>query len=288
MGTDLAAVPFLGENMTDILDNLDCTGLFDSHAHYFDIRFEDRADEILQNNVFGKGFSGVINVGTNKKNSLVCIEQAAKYQGMYVAAGIHPEEMLYCKDTYDEELDALHELINSKEKRQQNKIVALGEIGLDYHYEGFDKNLQIYCFEKQLEIAEALDLPVIIHDRDAHGDCFETVIKYKNVRGVFHSFSGSPEMATELVKRGWYISFSGVLTFKNARKAVEAAEVITLDRILIETDCPYLAPHPYRGQLNHSGLMALTAQRLAEIKNKSYKEIVEITRNNAKTLFGIK
>ena len=134
--------------MIDLLDNLDCNGLFDSHAHYFDVRFEDRADEILQKNVFGKGFSGVINVGTNNKNALVCIEQAAKYKGMYVSAGIHPEEMLYCKDSYEEELDTLYELINTKEKRQKNKIVALGEIGLDYHYEGYDKTLQLYCFEK--------------------------------------------------------------------------------------------------------------------------------------------
>ena len=273
--------------MTDIIGNLNAGGLFDSHAHYFDVRFEDRADEILNNDVFGKGVSGVINVGTSNKSNLCCIAQAAKYERMYVACGIHPEEMMYL-DTPDGEIEALYELINTKEKREKNKIVALGEIGLDYHYEGFDKEQQAYCFERQLEMAESLDLPVIIHDRDAHGDCFETVIKHKRVRGVFHSFSGSPEMALELVKRGWYISFSGVLTFKNARRAVEAAEVVPLDRILIETDCPYLAPHPYRGQLNHSGLMALTAQRLAEIKNKSYEEIVEITRNNAKTLFGIK
>ena len=287
MGTARRQSPLLEEKMTEMIEKLDCSGLFDSHAHYFDIRFEDRADEILQNDVFGKGFSGVINVGTNNQNSLVCIEQAAKYEGMYVAAGIHPEEMLYVDDP-DAELKVLYDLIDTEEKREKNKIVALGEIGLDYHYEGFDKEKQVYCFERQLKMAEALDLPVIIHDRDAHGDCFETVIKHKNVRGVFHSFSGSPEMAMELVKRGWYISFSGVLTFKNARRVVEAAEVVPLDRILIETDCPYLAPHPYRGQLNHSGLMALTAQRLAEIKNMSYEEIVEITRNNAKTLFGIK
>ena len=274
--------------MKDLLEFLDRNGLFDSHAHYFDIRFEDKADEILQNEVFRKGVAGVINVGTNNKNSLVCIEQAAKYEGMYVAAGIHPEEMLYCKDTYEEELKTLYELINTKEKRQKNKIVALGEIGLDYHYEGYDKDLQAYCFEKQLEMAEELDLPVIIHDRDAHGDCFETVIKHKNVRGVFHSFSGSPEMARELVKRGWYISFSGVLTFKNARKTVEAAEVIPLERILIETDCPYLAPHPYRGQLNHSGLMALTAQRLAEIKGITLDEVKKVTFENTCRLFQIK
>ena len=274
--------------MIDLLENLACNGLFDSHAHYFDSRFEGRGDEILQNDVFGKGVSGVINVGTSTKGNLACINQAKKYDKMYVAVGIHPEDMFYCKDTYEKELDTLYELINTKEKRQKNKIVALGEIGLDYHYEGFDKGLQIYCFERQLKMAEELDLPVIIHDRDAHGDCFEAVIKHKNVRGVFHSFSGSAEMAMELVKRGWYISFSGVLTFKNARKTVEAAAAIPLDRILIETDCPYLAPHPYRGQLNHSGLMALTAQRLAEIKGITLDEVKKVTFENTCRLFQIK
>ena len=136
-------------------------------------------------------------------------------------------------------------------------------------------------------MAKELDMPVIIHDRDAHGDCFETVLAHKEVRGVFHSFSGSPEMAVELVKRGWYISFSGVLTFKNARKCVEVAEKIPLDRILVETDAPYLSPHPFRGKINHSGYMYLTAQRLAEIKGVSRDEIVLKTTKNARELFGI-
>ena len=130
-------------------------------------------------------------------------------------------------------------------------------------------------------------MPVIIHDRDAHGDCFETVLKYPKVRGVFHSFSGSAEMAAELVKRGWYISFSGVLTFKNARKCVEVAEKIPLERILIETDAPYLAPHPYRGKINHSGLMYLTAERLAEVKGIDVSDVISVTRKNVFELFGI-
>ena len=130
-------------------------------------------------------------------------------------------------------------------------------------------------------------LPVVIHDRDAHGDCFETVLKYTEARGVFHSFSGSPEMAIELTKRGWYISFSGVLTFKNARKAVQVAECVPMEKILIETDCPYLAPHPFRGRINHSGLMYLTATRLAEIKGMSIDEVKIATRENVRTLFEV-
>ena len=267
-----------------------CTGIFDSHAHYFDRRFENEtegADVILERDVFGVGIDGVINVATNLVTSRLCMEQAAKYPKMYASAGIHPEDVAYCENTLDVELEKLAAFVGSREDARKNKIVAIGEIGLDYHYEGFDKQLQQSFFERQLELAERLDMPVIIHDRDAHGDCFETVLKYPNVRGVFHSFSGSPEMAAELVKRGWYISFSGVLTFKNARKCVEAAEKIPLDRILIETDAPYLAPHPYRGKINHSGLMYLTAERLADIKGVGVSEVVTVTRKNVFDLFGI-
>ncbi len=271
-------------------EGFDCTGIFDSHAHYFDTRFAEEtegADIILQRDVFGQGIDGVINIGTNNENSRICIAQAAKYEKMYVTVGIHPEDVGYCKGSVDEELARLCELFATPEIRKNNKIVALGEIGLDYHYDGFDKQLQQEYFDRQLDIAEQYDLPVVIHDRDAHGDCFETVLGHPNVRGVFHSFSGSREMATELVKRGWYISFSGVLTFKNARKCVEVAEAVPMDRILIETDCPYLAPHPYRGKINHSGLMYLTAQRLAEVKEIAYSEAVAKTRENVRELFGI-
>ena len=266
----------------------DCSGIFDSHAHYFDKRCENEtegADAVLRDNVFGRGIDGVINVATNNDNAIVCIEQAKKYEKMYVAVGLHPEDVAYCKQSPDQELARLRELVSNTAK--QNKIVAVGEIGLDYHYDGYDKTLQQYYFEKQLELAIDVGLPVIIHDRDAHGDCFETVIRYPRARGVFHSFSGSAQMAAELVKRGWYISFSGVLTFKNARKAVEVAESVPIDRILLETDCPYLAPHPFRGRINHSGLMYLTAERVAEIKGISLDEVKKITRNNVKELFGI-
>lgn len=263
----------------------DCNGIFDSHAHYFDSRF-DGADIILEG-LFEQGLDGVINVGTNVRTSFKCIEQARRYKNMYAVVGLHPEDIRYLDRDARDELSELEAMLTDAQGRAEQKIVGIGEIGLDYHYEEYDKAKQQECFEAQLSMAERLDLPVVIHDREAHGDCFETVIKYPGLRGVFHSFSGSAEMASELVRRGWYISFSGVLTFKNARKTVEVAERIPMERILIETDCPYLAPHPYRGQLNHSGLMCLTAQRLAEIKNIPTEDVVQITRENAYKLFNI-
>ena len=265
--------------------------LFDSHAHYFDKWFSPTedfqgADHLLEAEVFGKEVGGVINVGTGNRNNIICIEQAARFDKMYAAVGIHPEDVERESDI-SEEIEKLSSLIDTAEKRKASKIVAIGEIGLDYHYEGFDKALQQEYFDRQMELAARLDMHVIIHDREAHGDCFETVLRHPDVRGVFHSFSGSVELAKELVKRGWYISFSGVLTFKNARKAVEVAESVPMERILIETDCPYLAPHPHRGKMNHSGLMRYTAEKLAEIKGVSLEEIAEITFNNAKKLFSI-
>ncbi len=263
--------------------------LFDSHAHYFDRRYENEtegADTVLLRDVFGASIAGVINVGTNNTTSRLCIEQAKKYDKMYAAVGIHPEDVT-AQGNIGAELADIYELIKTADLRAENKVVAIGEIGLDYHYEGFDKELQQKYFDAQLDMAKELNMPVIIHDRDAHGDCFDTVCRHKDARGVFHSFSGSAEMARELVRRGWYISFSGVLTFKNARKTVEVAECIPLDRILIETDAPYLAPHPYRGKINHSGLVYLTAERLAQIKGISVQEIAEQTRNNVKELFNI-
>ena len=266
--------------------------LFDSHAHYFDKRFspsEDFSgvDQLLETEVFGKDVGGVINVGTGNRNNIICIEQAARFDKMYAAVGIHPEDVEKESDI-SEEIEKLSSLIDTEEKRRASKIVAIGEIGLDYHYEGFDKELQQKYFDRQMELATELDMPVIIHDRDAHGDCFETVLRYPNVRGVFHSYSGSVEMAKELVRRGWYISFSGVVTFKNASRIKDVAASIPLERLLIETDCPYLAPHPYRGQINPSGLIRYTAEAIAEIKGMSLGEIAEITCKNAKELFNIK
>lgn len=269
---------------------IDCTGIIDSHAHYFDKRFEsesDGADTVLSQDVFGRGISAVINVGTRNETNLSAIAQAAKYDNMFAAVGIHPEDVQMPEVDLDPELLALTSLLQDADERKKNKIVALGEIGLDYHWEPINKPLQQKCFDAQMELAEKCGLPVIIHDREAHGDCFETVLRYPSVRGVFHSYSGSPEMALELVKRGWYISFSGVLTFKNARKAVETAALVPLDRILIETDAPYLAPTGFRGKLNHSGLMGIIAQTLAEIKDISIEQAIASTADNARKLFNI-
>lgn len=262
-------------------------GLFDSHAHYFDARFAEQADDILQNEVFGKGVVGVVNVATSPANAKRCIAQAKQYGGMVAAVGIHPEDCMALTGDAAKEVASIRALLDTADKRRENKIVAIGEIGLDYHGETLDKARQQAFLEEQLALAQKMDLPVIIHDREAHGDCLNTVRRYPAVCGVFHSFSGSAEMAKELIGRGFYLSFSGVLTFKNARKAREVAVVVPTDRMLLETDCPYLAPEPFRGRLNHSGWMIYTAQVLAETKGMTVREVADCTRENAKRLFGI-
>lgn len=256
--------------------------MFDSHAHYYDERFENNADEILKK-LFADNVGTIINVGTNNENALVCIAQAKKYENMYDAVGIHPSDCEACADI-DAEMEKLEELLDNKEK---NKTVAIGEIGFDFHYDGTDRDKQKEYFVRQMKIAERRGMPVIIHDRDAHGSSMDVVNMFPGVSGVFHSFSGSPEMARELVSKGWYISFSGVVTFKNAAKTKKAAAAVPLKRILVETDCPYLAPHPYRGELNHSGLMRLTIEELASIHGISDEEMTRITAENASKLFGI-
>ncbi|MBO5883180.1 MAG: TatD family hydrolase [Clostridia bacterium] len=264
-------------------------GLFDSHAHYFDEWIGEEWSELLDE-FFSSGGEGVINVGTNNENSLVCIEQAKKYEKMYCAVGIHPEDCLYLSGSPKEEVARLRALVGSEEERRKNKIVALGEIGFDYHVEGLDeagKQLQREYFERQMSLAEELCLPVIIHDREAHGDCFEMALKYPRVRGVFHSYSGSAEMAKELTRRGWYISFSGVVTFKNAPKVKEVAATVPADRILSETDAPYLAPVPYRGKRNSSSLMLHTVEAIADERKISPDEAKKIIRENTRTLFGV-
>ena len=268
-----------------------CFGIIDSHAHYFDRRFENEveggADAVLESRVFGKGIAAVINVGTNPENSIRCIEQAKKYKNMYAAVGVHPEDCQHLEGSAREELEKIRLLLDTPEKRAENKIVAIGEIGYDYYWQPVDRERQTAFFDGQLQMAREFSLPVIIHDREAHGDCFDRVMRHPETVGVFHSFSGSAEMAKELVKRGFYISFSGVLTFKNARKAREVAEAIPRDRILIETDCPYLTPHPHRGKINDSSYMIYTASTLGEILGLGFEETVRLTADNAKRLFKI-
>lgn len=261
---------------------------FDTHAHYYDARFygEENAQgaEALLESLFSEGLLGVINVGTNVDTSRLAIEQARNFSLMYAAVGIHPEDILHSALGVDGELSEIRKLLVT---RKENKIVAIGEIGLDYYWEPYDKDEQIRCFEAQMRLAEEYGLPVVIHDREAHGDCFDTVLRFPGVRGVFHSYSGSVEMARELVRRGWYISFSGVVSFKNAVKIKEVAAAVPDERILIETDAPYLAPHPHRGKINHSGRLAYTAAALADIRGCSVEHIAELTRENTRALFGI-
>ena len=259
---------------------------FDTHAHYTDARFSEEfpgGSDALLKEVFASGVEYIINAATNIKNSAEVIAQAKKYPGMFVAAGIHPEDCLTLPDI-DAEIDALTSLLENKDA---NKVVAVGEIGLDYYWDKNHKELQKEYLDRQLGLAERFKLPAVIHDREAHGDCFETILRHKNAFGVLHSFSGSPELALEYVKRGWYISFSGVVSFKNARKVREVAEAVPEDMILIETDCPYLAPEPNRGKLNRSDYLVYTLSALAEAKHTDAESLGNTVFANSRRLFGV-
>lgn len=262
------------------------SGIFDTHAHYCDERFETKFEggaSALLSAVFANGVDKIINVGTNTANSVEAIEMAAKYEEMYAAAGIHPSDV-------DEEVsldDAISKLRALLDKREEYKIVALGEIGLDYHWRQDNKEKQAEFFEAQLLLAEEYDIPVIIHDREAHGDTFDAVLRHPKVRGVFHCYSGSPEMAKDLVRRGWYISFTGVITYKNAPVVKASAQAVPLDRILVETDAPYLAPIPYRSKINRSDYIEYTIRTIAELHGLSEEEIRDRTHANACKLFSI-
>lgn len=262
--------------------------MFDSHAHYFDPCFERKGQGVdaLLTTLFNEEVEYIVNVGTDVESSRLCVAQAAKYPGMYCAVGIHPSDGQRCDDP-EAELAALDALLGTPDTRKRDKIVALGEIGLDYHYDGTNKEKQAMIFEAQLQLAEKHHVPVIIHDREAHGDCFDAILRHPDVTGVFHCYSGSAEMAKDLVRRGWYISFSGVATYKNAAKVWEAIAVVPDDRLLIETDAPYLAPVPYRGKMNHSGYLYYTADAVGGARFMGVDDVVSITKENAKRLFGI-
>ena len=268
--------------------------IFDSHAHYFDRRFQggaegQTADELLPSILAPVGeVSHIINVGTNVQSSMQAIEQAAKYDGMYAAVGIHPEDCQMLDGEPEQHLRALRELLGDQTTRKRDKIVALGEIGLDYHYPNTDKERQMRYFEAQMSLARSLKIPVCIHDRDSHGDIMDMIRRFPDVRGVLHSFSGSAEMAEELISLGYMISFSGTLTFTNARKPKEVAARISKEFVMIETDAPYLAPHPKRGTLNHSGNLEYTNATLAAILGISPEECAILTEDNAKRFYGIK
>ena len=257
--------------------------LFDSHAHYDDDRFaeefEGGCDGALRK-AYSEGVRAIINVGSNLQSSANSVNLSEKYDFVWATVGIHPSDAQRVDD-YDAALSRIEELAGG------SRVVAIGEIGLDYHYDIVDKEVQAKFFEAQLELAEKLSLPVVIHTRDAMGDTLDILSRHPNVRGVMHSFSGSAEVATELTKKGWYISFSGPVTYKNAVKVKEAAAVVPADKILIETDCPDLPPVPHRGELNHSMYIKHTAQAVADIREVSLDEIARITWENACRLFGL-
>ena len=258
---------------------------FDSHAHYYDERFSSECDMGVGNllgSLFENNVSFIINVGTSPETSKEAIEQAKKYDNMYTAIGIHPSDARFLTDP-EKEISEIKSLILDK----SNKCVALGEIGLDYHYPDTNKEMQMRYFEGQMALAEELSIPVVIHDRESHEDVMNVIRRFPKVKGVLHSFSGSREMAEELIKLGWYISFSGIISFTNARKPKEVAAVLPKDKVLIETDAPYLAPHPHRGTLNHSGKLEFTNRALATVWGISEEECARITEENAKRFFGL-
>ena len=251
--------------------------LFDTHAHMNDPAFdEDREEMIL--GLKEKGVAYVMNVGCCLESSGDCIKLAEQYPFVYASVGSHP-------DSADEVNDAVLE--QYRQMAQHPKVLAIGEIGLDYYYETIPRNVQQQAFRMQLALAKELDMPVIVHERNAHDDGMRIVKEFKGVTGVFHCYSGSAEMARQLVDMGWYIGFTGVLTFKNARKAVETAERIPLERIVLETDCPFMAPEPFRGKRNDPGYMYRMAERLAEIRGIPVEMVHQVTMENAKRLYRL-
>lgn len=251
--------------------------IFDSHAHYDDTAFDaDRATLLAQ--LPACGVTGIINAGTTVATSENSIRLAEEYPYFYAAVGIHPEEIESCRQ---DDLDRIRALAASR------KVIAIGEIGLDYHYEGFDKEKQLAVFESQLKLARDLGLPAVIHDRDAHGDTMRLLSLYKP-RGVLHCFSGSVETAAQAIGLGLYLGFTGSITFKNNRKAAAVLASIPRDRILVETDCPYMAPEPLRGKRCDSSMLAYTIARIADILGIGPEETAALTACNAKRLYNIK
>lgn len=260
--------------MIKLLDETVSPMIFDSHAHYDDERFDEVREELILN-LNKKGVGGIINCGCDYNSSKFSLELAEKFDFVYAAVGIHPSNI--DSNTTIEQIEEL-----SKHK----KCIAIGEIGLDYYWTQDNKPLQLEIFKKQLILANKLNLPVIVHDREAHSDTLELLKKHKPL-GVVHSFSGSVEMANEILKLGMYIGIGGVITFKNAKKLPEVVKELPLERLLLETDAPYLTPVPYRSEINHSQMIYFTAKKIAEIKNCEISTILNAAFSNAVKLFKI-
>ena len=252
--------------------------IFDTHAHYDDSRFDGDRDAVLAA-LPEAGVELVLDPGCDLPSSRAAAALAERYGHVYAAAGIHPEN---CAGFQDADLAALRQLL------AQPKVAAVGEIGLDYYWaENPPRDFQQMVFRKQLALAEELELPVIVHDREAHGDSLSIIREFPAVTGVFHCFSGSPEMAEELLKRGWYLGFDGPITYKNARRAPEVAAITPLERMVVETDAPYLSPVPVRGRRNDSRYLPHVIAKLAEWKGITPEEMTRITCENGKRLFRL-
>ena len=252
--------------------------LFDTHAHFNDEQFDADRDEVLKS-LKSYGIGNIVNIGSSMKTSRTSVALAEKYDFVYATVGVHPSETGELCETDIDELKRL---------AANPKVRAIGEIGLDYHYpDDVEPSIQKKWFVRQLELAKELNMPVVIHDRESKGECLEILKEHKISNGVVHCFSGSAETAREILKLGMMISFTGVLTFKNAKKAIAACAAVPLDRLMIETDCPYMSPEPHRGKRNFSGYVEFVARKMADIKGVSYDELVDITERNAKRFYGI-
>ncbi len=250
--------------------------IFDSHAHYDDEKFETDRQEVLDG-LFSDKICGIINCGCDLKSSLMSVNLAEKYDNIYAAVGVHPHE---AEEVSDEDFQKIISLLDNE------KVIALGEIGLDFHYDFSPRDIQIEMFERQVKLSKELDIPIIVHDREAHEETYRILRKYRP-KGVVHCFSGSVELARETVKMGMYIGLGGAVTFKNAIKPVEVAEFTPMDRILLETDAPYMSPVPMRGKRCTSDMIEYTALKIAEIKGLDYETVVMTACNNTKGLFNI-
>ena len=252
--------------------------IFDTHAHYDASRFDSDRDTVLSA-LPGDGVGLVVDPGCDLPSSRAAVALAEKYSHVYAAVGVHPED---CAGFQDGDLAELRQLL------RHPKAVAIGEIGLDYYWEeNPPRDFQQTVFRKQLALASELDLPVIVHDREAHGDSLAIIQEFPTVTGVFHCFSGSPEMAAELLKRGWYLGFDGPITYKNAKRAPEVAAITPLDRMVVETDAPYMAPVPMRGKRNDSRYLPYVIEKLAAWKGVTVEEMTRITWENGRRLFRL-
>lgn len=252
--------------------------LFDTHAHLDARRFDEDREDLLKT-LPQAGLGILMNPGCDISSSLAAVKLARENPWIYAAVGSHPDA---ADNIGDDELSLYHDLA-----KKEDKVKAIGEIGLDYHYEDIPRQQQILCFRKQMALARELDLPVIVHMREAAEDTLKVLAEFPQVTGVFHCYSGSAEMAMELVRKDWYIGFTGVITFKNARRLVETAMAIPLERMVVETDCPYMAPEPFRGKRNDPGYLYRMAEKLAELRGLSREEMEGITFANGKRLFRI-